>query len=511
MQAEYVSENIGLKRQSGPIKRLIVPIVVIVVCLSALSAVFLIDARRTAWDRASEVASRLAVAVASDMSHNFETLDLSLQAVVENLKHRDIEKLSPELRNLILFDRSATARHLGSILVLDENGVIRFDSRTLTPSPINLADRDYFQIHMRDDAVGMYISRPFIRRTSNDLAIGISRRLSHADGSFAGVVVGTMRLESLRQLFKDVTLGPQSNITLSHMDGTLLMRWPYRPEYIGFDLKNTELYKHLAVSRAGAFETNSATDRVHRLIYYTQIDALPLVVGVGQSTATIYASWNKYAIALGLIISASCLTGIALAYRLFRELKRRSDAEAKLAVLAATDPLTGLSNRRHFNEALDREWRRAARHELAIALLIIDIDLFKDYNDRNGHQAGDKLLQSLGSAIGGALMRGGDIGARYGGDEFAVLLPATSVDGAKSVADVIRDEFARACRDPVTNQRGLSIGISCVVPDAGDDSDSLIKAADRALYRAKQQGRNRTEVAASASPKTAPALSTIAA
>ncbi len=157
----------------------------------------------------------------------------------------------------------------------------------------------------------MYVSRPFTRRRSQELAIGVSRRLSHADGSFAGVVVGVLRLPSLRQLFENVTLGPQSNITLSRFDGILLMRWPYLEEYIGFDLKDSELYKHLPVSRSGLFETNSATDNVRRLIYYTQIDDLPLVVGVGESTAVILASWNRYAVALGLIIAAFCLSGIA--------------------------------------------------------------------------------------------------------------------------------------------------------------------------------------------------------
>jgi Cache domain len=295
----------------------IAPIVLIVICLSALSALFLLDARPAAWERASDVAARLA-AVASDMSHNFETLDLSLQAVVENLKQPGIEQLRPELRNLVLFDCSATARHLGSILVLDEDGNLRFDSRTLTPAPLNVADRDYFQVYKNNDKVGMYISRPLTRRRSQDPAIGISRRLSHADGSFAGVVVGTLRLASLRQLFENVTRGSQSNITLSRSDGILLMRWPYREEYIGFDLKHTELYKHLPLSRSGLFETNSATDNVHRLIYYTQIDDLPLVVGVGQSTAVILTSWNRYAVALGLIIAAFCLSGIALASALPR-------------------------------------------------------------------------------------------------------------------------------------------------------------------------------------------------
>ena len=120
-------------------------------------------------------------------------LDLSLQAVVDDLKRPDINQFSPELRNLILFDRSATARHLGTIMVLDEAGNVRLNSRTLTPTPVNLADRDYFQAQKNNGAIGMYISRPFITRTSKEQVIGVSRRLSHTDGSFAGVVVGTLQ------------------------------------------------------------------------------------------------------------------------------------------------------------------------------------------------------------------------------------------------------------------------------------------------------------------------------
>ncbi len=177
-------------------------------------------------------------------------------------------------------------------------------------------------------------------------------------------------------------------------------------------------------------------------------------------------------------------------------------------MLASTDPLTGLSNRRNFNEALEREWRRVAREEAPVPLLIIDIHLFKDYNDRHGHQAGDQLLQRLSTGIGAALKRGGDIGARYGGDEFAVLLPATYADGAGR-AEAIREDFARVCRDSGTEAAALSIGVACIVPIADETAERLIKAADGALYRAKQEGRDRIEIALPES--SAPVLSPIAA
>ena len=223
---------------------------------------------------------------------------------------------------------------------------------------------------------------------------------------------------------------------------------------------------------------------------------MPIVISVGQATEDIYAQWRKYAWIIGLLLAALCALSVLLSVHLMRDLKRRDAMARKLTALATTDGLTGVSNRWHFDETIHREWQRAARTESTLALLMIDADHFKTYNDRHGHQAGDRLLQAIASAIMGGIRRGTDLGARFGGDEFAVLLPDTSLAGAARVADQIRDQFAVGCRDECFGKDArISIGVASPCRAQWASQAALLKAADDALYRAKQLGRNRIELA----------------
>lgn len=501
-----VHRKILERAAARPVKLLIAPIFAVVFCFCAVCAGLLIEARRAALQQASEVASSLVAAVEFDVSRHIEAVDLSLQAVIENLRLPEIDLVSHKLRHLILFDRAASAPQIVRIIVLDRFGYVRFDSRMVEPLQENFADRDYFQAHKADATIGMYISRPLISRAVGLWVLAISRRLSNPDGSFDGIVTASVQLSYFEQLFKNVTLGPEGSITLSHMDGTVLMRWPFKEQYIGLNLSRAKLYQELASSRAGRFETDAATDGVKRLVVYSQIGGLPLVVAIGQSMKDIYANWGEFAFGVSFMIALLCMVAIGLAMYLVSELRRRHDAETKLATLAATDGLTGLSNSRHFNATIAAEWQRAMREKSPLALLMLDADNFKTYNDLHGHQAGDALLTSVGAAISSAIERGGDMGARYGGDEFAVLLPGTTTDGAVQVAEKIRLAFAGLCKRDKIAGTGLSIGIASLTPAASERFVDLVKQADLALYRAKDLGRNRTEVAAKHSNERSKAL-----
>jgi diguanylate cyclase (GGDEF)-like protein len=173
-------------------------------------------------------------------------------------------------------------------------------------------------------------------------------------------------------------------------------------------------------------------------------------------------------------------------------------ANALLAQLAREDGLTGVLNRRAFDAALDEEFRRASRLRTPLALMLLDIDSFKDYNDRNGHQAGDACLRAVAQAVAGAHRRAGEHVARYGGEEFAVILPGASRDGITDVAEnVRRSVFDLAIAHPgsaVAPFVTVSVGVACVAPDLHLLPSDLVAAADRALYLAKQQGRNRVEI-----------------
>lgn len=489
------NQNIQAKR---PVKRLVACILVVALCLCVVCGKVLLNSRDADWDRASEVATSLATTLEADIVRNIESYDLSLQGVIDNLQYTESSDINPELRQALLFDRSATAKHLDTIVLLDKNGTIRLDSTTPFPKPVSRADRDYFQFHKSNVDSGLHISKPFVARSTGNHVVAISRRVSNPDGSFAGVVVGLMRLSYFQELFRGAAIGRNGSITLSRTDGTLLMRWPFNEAMIGKNFRETwpELYRHVAISPIGRFETAAAVDGIYRLVVYRKIVGLPLVVGVGQASAEIYAQWQSDAFAVGILMLLLCATSVALGLYLAREMNRRNAAEAMLALQATTDSLTGLFNRRCFNQASAREWRRAMRERTPLALVMLDVDFFKEYNDQHGHQAGDKLLQALGTAMNQiAGRRGTDVASRYGGDEFAILLPATSTDGALEVAKQVRSRFGEVCDEQDVAHSQLSIGVASVVPGPGEDQSFLVAAADQALYRAKELGRNRTEVA----------------
>lgn len=478
-----------------PTRLVIVPIFIMVFCFCALCAYILFNARRTTMERATEVATSLVTAVEADISRTVESVDLSLQAVVDNLKLPSIGQMDPEFRRMLLFDRSTQARNIGKLVVTDAAGRIRLDSQDPNPKPVDLSDRDYFLVQKNSATVGTFIGRPVVSRSSGQRIVALSRRLSHPDGSFAGIASASLRLAYFEELFKNISSGTGGVITLVRNDGIVLMRWPLKEEYIDRDLSGSRLLDEFAHSRKGHYTTYSAIDGEHRLFVYSQIGNTPLLIAVGQSTAAIYAQWNSYAFGVFFVLLLLCALAVLLSMYLAHELDRRKRAENQLAVLAATDVLTSLSNRRHFNEVLGREWQRGGRGQLPLALMMIDVDNFKPYNDVHGHQAGDVMLKTMGAAIAGALNRGGDIGSRYGGDEFAVLLAGTTLDGARRVADKIRLNFATFCQREHMTHLGLSIGIASMTPKKGVRSGDLVELADQALYSAKNRGRNRTEVA----------------
>ena len=172
--------------------------------------------------------------------------------------------------------------------------------------------------------------------------------------------------------------------------------------------------------------------------------------------------------------------------------KRQSDA---LRALTLTDGLTGVSNRRAFDETLANEWRRCARAQVPMALIMVDIDCFKTFNDEYGHQAGDECLQQVSAAMLRAAARPQDMVARYGGEEFAVLLPHLDARGAEGVARRLLEEVEQLgiahARSTAGPQVTISMGIAGVTPSERHEPGLLVKAADALLYQAKAAGRNR--------------------
>lgn len=193
-----------------------------------------------------------------------------------------------------------------------------------------------------------------------------------------------------------------------------------------------------------------------------------------------------------------------------------SAAHEKLARQSATDGLTGITNRRRFDEILQVEWLRASRAHTSVSLLIVDIDHFKRFNDHYGHVAGDECLRRVAQVLQACVRRAGELVARYGGEEFVILLPGAGTPQAEDLAqrclERIAGEALPHVASPTANHVTFSIGIAQVVPNASRDPTTLVNAADAAMYRAKTAGRARYTMAGVAdweidkdAPRTQPA------
>jgi diguanylate cyclase (GGDEF)-like protein len=471
-------------------KWLILCSIITVAGFSAICADVVLDMRRGEEALVRRTLENLASGIDADINRNIELYDLSLRAVANSMVMPEIKDVSKPIRQLILFDRAATAKHFGGIQVFDANGRLTVDAASLDPQPEDRSDEEYFKIHREHADVGLFISRPMLHRGS--YAIVMSRRITGPDGSFLGVVVGSIRFSYFHELFDRLQLNPSDSITVLRHDGTVIMRRPFDLDVIGRNINTVPGVRRALTEPSGWFAEKSVLDGEQRL-YVWRDGTHPLVVIVGKSWNDIFSLWQQEAIRIGATMLG--LVGFMLAATLFlaREISRRAAAENKLEELATTDPLTGLKNRRKFDATIDAEWRRAARQQEPLALLMIDADHFKSYNDTFGHQAGDQVLIGIAICITDSVQRASDCAARYGGEEFAVLLPGLSATDALAVAERIRLKVQQWSDDSVINT--VSIGVASTTPVATLDWSELLRVADKALYAAKANGRNQSVIA----------------
>lgn len=471
-------------------KLLIASSLVAVLGFSVICVSILFDVRAGEIELARQGLENLAAGIDADIARNVEIYDLSLQAAANKLATPEFNRISGPARRMILFDHGATVPHFGRIQVYDAGGKLTLDASTPDPVPETCNDDEYFKIHRDRTDAGLYISRPMLRHGA--YAIVLSRRISGPNGRFLGVVVGSIRFSFFHDLFGRLNLGPHDIISVLRRDGTLIMRTPFDLDVIGSNLGHVPDVMRVLSEPKGAYSGQGVLDGVRRLMVWRD-GTRPLVVLVGKPWEDILRPWHIEVFRIGAIMFA--LTSFALAAALFlaREISRRATAENKLEELANTDALTGLKNRRNFDTEIDIEWRRALREKTSLALLMIDADHFKSYNDTYGHQAGDDVLVGIAICISDSVQRAGDCAARYGGEEFAVLLPGLSSAAALRVAETIRLKVQQWSGDPTVTT--VSIGVASLTPNATMHFPELVNAADTALYAAKATGRNRSVLA----------------
>lgn len=434
---------------------------------------------------------------------------LLLLGLVERLETEGSDPLHIQRLNTLVKRQQPLMPQLSGVTIYDRHGHWLMSSNRPIPVGANSSDRAYFIHHRADPSREPFIGPPIRSRSNNEWVITVSRRFNDADGTFAGVVAVTLGVENFLRLFGQIDVGQEGAISLTDADGTLLVRYPFREQDMGRNFSQSPIFaKYLVDHSMGTASLTSSLDGVDRLYAFRKSDSLGLVTTVALGKREALTAWRRESLmSAGLAGSLLILTGI-IGWLLILHIRRRIkvesellstqrqllDSNRQLEMLAMKDALTGLANRRCFDETLLIEARRAQRDGGSLGLLMIDLDFFKGYNDSLGHVAGDACLQAVSRILEGSVRRPSDLVARFGGEEMAVIMPNTDRDGARVVAQLILDHMQQANIPHTTSPFGhvtVSIGIATAEGTQLAHLQGLIEAADQALYSAKMSGRNR--------------------
>jgi len=471
------------------------------------SVIWLIwDARLTRLDEARSASENLAAALAQHAEDTLKAADTVLLGLAERLEvDGQDEQHMPRLQRFMQ-QRVQELPDLQSLLAFDREGNWLTSSYGARMPDHDNTDRGYFKWHREHEDSHVYISPPLPGRTSGEWVIPVTRRLNDNEGRFNGVVIAAVRVNYFQQIYQTLDIKYHGFISLSLNDGTVLVRQPPSAD-------NGLLSSELPIQQAsGSFKRVEKGRK--RMYSYRRLERYPLVVITALLQDEVLASWQAEAtmqivVAVILIILLN-LFGFYLLHLIkgelatHRALQQARDhmAEQRLQLekLALEDELTGLANRRHFMAHLHEELRRARRARQPLALLMLDVDWFKQYNDLYGHSGGDQCLRQVAKVLRMGQNRPGDLAARYGGEEFCLLLSSTDSKGAAQVAEKIRQTLEQRSITHGASPLGIltiSIGVHALYPQkdtAQEAGETLLQCADAALYQAKAGGRNRAIV-----------------
>lgn len=457
--------------------------------------------------------ANLAQTLASQTQASIKQADTVLFGLVERL---EIDGMGhdqlPRLQRFLDTQRNELGQLYG-LFIYDEKGGWVANSRGIIPPNANNSDREYFIFHRDHLERGPHIGPSIKSRTTGDWVMSVSRRINHPDGSFAGVVLATISLDHFLQLYNSIEIGSNGVINLISADARIVVRRPFNEAEIGTSLANAPLFTQLLPKgNSGTATVKSYVDGVERVLGFRRVDEYPLIIFVALNKDEVLAGWRQQSLQSAVIVSSLLLILGVLGYRMIRLMKQQNhiqnellgaqdkliEVNRTLELLALEDALTGLANRRQFDRFIQVEMGRAKRGLGSFALLLIDVDNFKRFNDLYGHLAGDECLRTISAIIRDNIKRPGDLAARYGGEEFAVVLPGTDYIGAFLVAEKIRRAVQQAGIEHSDSTEGtvtVSLGVSECSPTSQESIDDLIDASDKALYVAKASGRNMSVIA----------------
>ncbi|WLI77354.1 sensor domain-containing diguanylate cyclase [Kosakonia sp. H02] len=466
------------------------------------------------WERAVSDIERDAINLSVSQARQAEDTFLQAELVLRDIRRN----LSADTVNLDTYLAELKSRlpQLHGLFVYDAQGNMKATSFGKIPLMSNNSDREYFVYHRRNGHGGIHIGHVIRSRSTGDLVIPVSLRISDASGGFAGVLLATVNIDYFRHFYAYFELQNRDLLALINIDGSALYVRPYGDEVINRNLSSSPLFtRELAKKDRGNATWVSTLDHVERTYGFARLERYPLVVAAGYDKPALWENWLKDSLP-DLVLNAMLLLGTLLMGSIvFRQVRLNVRNQTELAMLrdeltsinhtlqlmALADGLTGLANRRQLDLFLSTSLKASAITQKPVALIMIDIDYFKRYNDFYGHVAGDNCLRRVGEIIQKLKLRQSDLIARYGGEEFAIILPDTGPEAALSVA---RQAVAAVhnAQIPHVNTSGpesivtISAGCYSIIADQNfDDAIRLKEGADKALYQAKIEGRNRAVAA----------------
>ncbi|MGA3310987.1 MAG: diguanylate cyclase [Xanthobacteraceae bacterium] len=406
---------------------------------------------------------------------------------------------------------------------------------------LNVADRPYFQnaLHSRDFALSDYL----ISRVHQTPGLIATFPVVEDDGSLKGVVLASINLQWIGDLAANAAQRSGASVVLVDGRGTLIAASADEDAFIGRNVGSHALAHDMLANDEGTM-TTAGFDGIRRIFAYVRVPWTRARLAVGLDETVVHSgidreisiAYLQLALFGMLVLLAAWFGGEQLILRPIRLLVRTAarfgrgdlhvratekpwiaefeplaaaldDMARKLAAreeelqianqhldeLASLDGLTGLANRRGFDRQLEREWQQAGERRQPIALMMIDIDHFKLFNDRYGHVRGDACLRAVGETLSLVTLEEAVLVARYGGEEFALLLPGLGIERSTALAEEARraiEDLLIAHAEAPCGLVTISIGVESLVPEHNQPAADLVEAADRALYAAKRHGRN---------------------
>jgi diguanylate cyclase (GGDEF)-like protein len=436
----------------------------------------------------------------------FDTTGKALQTLGDGIQASDLDASRPD-RQLVLQTMLIRARgrnpSLVSLVITDPGGRILASSpfhssgaslltRPKEVPPLTPEDRDV-----------PAMSTPFLDPASGHWHVRMSSRVTGANGLTAGMLIAEIAIgEALVRFFNHYPIGNGDSVSLHDSTDRLLAVFP--PNHAATFSRVIESGGTVLASAPPEAVTYMTDGERMHLVATRKLPRYPYYVVYGEDIDDWLLRWRQeqfvlaFAALAAIVVTAAITTGIQRRLALTGQLQTvRGDLEesnaalrstlAAAELLAARDQLTGLCNRRNFDQRLEAAIARTARHGDEFSLLMIDLDHFKNVNDYYGHATGDDVLRRFGEVLRERL-RQNDVAARWGGEEFAVLADGANLDNARLLAEQIREAVAQTSFPPVPR---VTVSIGIAEYQEGETGDDLLRRADKALYGAKRNGRNR--------------------